>query len=412
MVGPTAADDAGSQHQPAWRRVGRAITAAASFTALAAGEGIAPRLASLAAIAVAGIVIWAVADRTGGRTPRIRVIALVAADLTLVGFAVIGAAHFRAPALAVLAAIPPVALHAERGGRDRGLVVGAGALGMAIAAAVIAPSGHALNVIGAIGGAVVLAWVAITVASVTEAQRVAETVVRDARQELAQFRTEIVTTVSHEVRTPLTLIQGLTSTLARRWPQLSEAEKLDLIDTISLNVASLDSSILHFLDAARVARGELAMQPQLVDLAEVVDDAGTKLATAMAGHTVHTTLRASTVWADREALGRIIEHLLSNAVRFSPLGSPILVRSEETDAGIEISVTDRGRGIAPEDRERIWESLWRGDVKDTGVSRGAGLGLAIVRELTEAHGGTATVGWTAPGKGSIFVVTLPAAPVP
>jgi len=339
--------------------------------------------------------------------PRVRVIAVALADLVLVGLAVVGATHFKAPALAVLAAVPPVAIHSAQGGRDRGLFVGACALTMAVAAAIVAPSGHALNLVGAVGGALVLAWVAIAVARVTMTQRAAQTVVQDSAAALAAFRAEIVTTVSHEVRTPLTLIQGLTSTLAHRWPNLGESEKLDLIDTIALNVASLDSSILHFVDAARIARGEFPFEPEVVDLAAALRSAERKLATAMAGHTVHPTLHAMTVWADPEALGRILEHLLSNAVRFSQLGSPIFVRSEQSDAGVTMSATDRGVGIAEADRERIWEPLWRADVKETGVSRGAGLGLAIVRQLVEAHGGTARVAWSAPGKGSTFEVTFP-----
>jgi signal transduction histidine kinase len=393
---------------PAWPLVGRAITALAALTALAAGSGPVPRLACIAAIATSVAVIWKLAATAGGRPPNVRVISLASADLVLVGLAVVGATHYHVSAVALLAAVPPVALHAGQGDRDRGLVVGACALAMATAGAVAAPTAQGANVVGAAGGGVVLAWIAVAVARSTEHQRVAETIVRDSTQALADFRNEIVTTVSHEVRTPLTLIQGLTATLAHRWPQLDEAAKLDLVDTISLNVASLDSSILHFVDAARIARGEFPFEPEAIDLADALGKTEAKLATALAGHTVHATLRAPTVWADREALVRVLEHLISNAVRFSPLGSPILVRSEEGDGGVHVSVTDRGRGIDATDRERIWDPLWRGDVKDTGVSRGAGLGLTIVRQLVEAHGGTATVTWSAAGKGSTFEVTFPA----
>src|SRR5439155_2689272 len=284
-----AAQSAKAPVQPADRdrdlarlqRWGRAITGAAGLTALAAGNDIATRVASAAAVVVARAVVWGMAERNGERAPLVRVVAVALADLVLVGLAVVGATHFKAPALAVLAAVPPVAIHSAQGGRDRGLFVGACALTMAVAAAVIAPSGHALNLVGAAGGAAVLAWIAIAVANVTVTQRAAENVVHDSEQALAEFRAEIVTTVSHEVRTPLTLIQGLTSTLAHRWPKLGEAEKLDLIDTIALNVASLDSSILHFVDAARIARGEFRFEPEVVDLAAALRSAERKLATAM-----------------------------------------------------------------------------------------------------------------------------------
>ncbi|MCU1461421.1 MAG: two-component sensor histidine kinase, partial [Acidimicrobiales bacterium] len=397
---------------PRFEPAGRVITVAAALTALAAGRGAGPRVVTAAALVTATVVVWALADRSTTRAARVRVFAVVLADLVLVGLAVVGAAHFRAPALGVLAAVPPVALHAGQGGRDRGLFVGLAALAMAIAAAIIAPSGHALNLLGAVAGAAALVWIAVAVASITEAHRAAETVVRDSAKALAEFRAEIVTTVSHEVRTPLTLIQGLTSTLAHRWPKLREAEKLDLIDTIALNVASLDSSILHFLDASRIARGEFPIEPQTLELADVLHAVERKLSTVLAGHTVHPTLHAPTVWADRDALVRILEHLLSNAVRFSPLGSPIFVRSESSDDGVAISVTDRGLGIPEADLELIWQPLWRADVKESGVSRGAGLGLTIVRQLVEAHGGSSGVTWSSAGKGSTIEVTFPAAVLP
>jgi signal transduction histidine kinase len=214
-----------------------------------------------------------------------------------------------------------------------------------------------------------------------------------------------VTTVSHELRTPLTVIQGLVNMLARRWDRLDEATKLDIVDNLSMNVSSLDASILHFIDAARIERGG-AVRPENVAMAQVVDDVQAKLATVLAGYTVTVHLEADKAWADKEALGRVLELLVENAARFSSLGSTITIRTRRDADGVVVSVTDQGEGIPPIQLERVWEPFWRSDVSVSGVSRGAGLGLAIVKELAERHGGTASV-TSSRGRGSTFRVSFP-----
>lgn len=392
----------------------RGIVGVAALTALAADQPAWARLAELAAVAAYVLLaaVWAPGEAAGaaalrpGRRGRAVLVAQTAADLVVVGLVVAGAAHYRAPGLAPLAAIPVVVLHARRFGRDRGLVVAASSLALAIGAALIAPHGHVLDVVEALGAAAVLAWTATTVARLTDSERQAA----GRSLELDEFRRQVMATVSHEVRTPLTLIQGLTTTLASRWDQLSEPQRLDLVDVISLNVASLDSSILHFVDAARVAKGGQVLDPDDVELAAALDAVELKLSTVLAGHTIHRTLHVDSLWADADALAQIYEHLLTNAVRFSPLGTPIFVRVEPREDWVELAVADRGRGIPEAEQELIWEPLWRGDVRDTGVSRGAGLGLFIVRQLAEAHGGKATVASSGPNSGTTIVVTFPYGP--
>lgn len=233
---------------------------------------------------------------------------------------------------------------------------------------------------------------------------------REEAEQLRAFREEIVTTVSHELRTPLTVIQGLTSVLNTRWDVLPETRKLDLIDSINLNVASLDASILHFVDAGRLVRGEYTLSPALIALKEVADPVLAKLAGVLAGYDVHVELPGEPVWADAEALARIIELLLANAARFSPLSTAITVRGTRgVDASVVLSVGDRGAGIAPQHLPHVFEPFWRADVTDSGVSRGAGLGLFIVKELAERHGGTVKIN-SAKGRGTTVAVSLPPAP--
>ena len=257
---------------------------------------------------------------------------------------------------------------------------------------------------------VVLALAAVVAQVVVSARairtlRAAEAEARRKAEALDEFRKEIVTTVSHELRTPLTVIQGLVNMLARRWDKLDEGTKLDIVDNLSMNVSSLDASILHFIDAARIERGE-PIQPQHVELAPVVADVQAKLASVLAGYAVSTKLDVPSAWADPEALGRVIELLLENAARFSPLGTTITISARRDSDGVVVAVADQGGGIPPNQLDRVWEPFWRSDVQESGVSRGAGLGLAIVKELAERHHGRATV-TSARGRGSTFRVSFP-----
>ena len=167
-----------------------------------------------------------------------------------------------------------------------------------------------------------------------------------ARRQLDDDRRQLVITVSHELRTPLTLIQGAASTLATHWDRLAEHERLDLIDAIATNVASLDTSILHFIDVGELERGEKVLRCDEVTLQPLLDDVLMKLAPVVAGHPIHAQFQSATVWGDRDAIGHMLELLLANAVRFSSLASPIHVRARVVAEGVEIAVIDRGIGIA------------------------------------------------------------------
>jgi signal transduction histidine kinase len=216
----------------------------------------------------------------------------------------------------------------------------------------------------------------------------------------------MVTTVSHELRTPLTVIQGAVATLSRRWDLLSEAERMDLVDVLVDNVASLDASILHFADAGRLERGTFAIAPEWIELGPIVSKVQAKLASALAGYDVRTEIEPGKIWADPAAVARVIEHLLVNAARFSPIGTPVRVRATREGDTVVLSVADRGSGIPARLQSRVWLPLERGDVGETGVSRGAGLGLPIVRELARLHGGDAQL-TSVKGRGTTVRVTLP-----
>jgi K+-sensing histidine kinase KdpD len=136
-----------------------------------------------------------------------------------------------------------------------------------------------------------------------------------------------------------------------------------------------------------------------------------KLESALGGRSVQVSLSAERAWGDPEAISRMVELLLVNAARFSPLGSGITVGSRPLPGATLVSVTDQGQGIAAKHLPHIFEPFYRADVSETRVSRGAGLGLFIVKELAERHGGSVRVSSTQ-GRGSTISVELPGPGLP
>jgi signal transduction histidine kinase len=186
---------------------------------------------------------------------------------------------------------------------------------------------------------------------------------------------------------------------------------MDLVDDLALNVASLDASVLHFIDAARLARDEVGIVGEWVELGPVVARVRSKLESALGGRNVQASLDAERVWGDPEGVARMVELLLANAARFTPLGAGITVGARKQPGVTLISVTDQGQGIAAKHLPHVFEPFYRADVSETGVSRGAGLGLFIVKELAERHGGSVRVSSTQ-GRGSTISVELPDPAVP
>jgi signal transduction histidine kinase len=302
--------------------------------------------------------------------------------------------------LGVAATLPLVLTDGREAGLAAGLRTGGLAVGAGTVTALVSNQPLAAGAVAAF--APLAAWLARAGSQGAINERHQAELAEDARR----VRTEMVTTVSHELRTPLTVIKGAMATLSRRWDVLSEPERLDLLDVLIDNVASLDASLLHFVDAGRLERGSFEVVCEWVDLPAVVDGMTEKLAGVLSGHEVQRNLEADRVWADPKALARILEHLLVNAVRFSPVGLPIRIRSVVQEDEVVIAVSDRGQGIAPHLLPTVWEPLQRGDVSETGVSRGAGLGLPIVRELARLHGGDADL-TSVKGHGTTVIVRLP-----
>jgi PAS domain S-box-containing protein len=235
-----------------------------------------------------------------------------------------------------------------------------------------------------------------------------------------KLRTELVANVSHELRTPLGLIKAGSTTLLRSDVTFPQDVQQRILHGISDEADRLDHLVSNLLDISRLDQGRFFLQYQRVDLGRMlgrlVEAAEQKPPDeAAAWHTYvlrlpHEPLEAE---VDVAKIEQVVRNLFENAVRYSPQGGELTIelRAIQTAAGegasaCEIRVTDQGIGIAPAERERIFERFYRSPDPQVQRIRGAGLGLAICREILRAHSGTIDVISTQ-GQGTTFVVCLP-----
>jgi signal transduction histidine kinase len=216
---------------------------------------------------------------------------------------------------------------------------------------------------------------------------------------------------SHELRNPLAVIRtNLEVTLAD--PDATAEELRRTAETVERSSERMARLVDDLLVYAR--KGTLSLQREPVAAGELVADAADEFVGVAEARGVHlVTSFAEGLWVegDRLALRQALANLLANAVRYSPTGSTIRVRAGRSDPWIWMSVEDEGPGIAPEDQQRVFQRFWRGDPKASREEGRSGLGLTIVRQTAESHGGEVKLAST-PGKGTAFALWLPAAPGP
>jgi len=221
------------------------------------------------------------------------------------------------------------------------------------------------------------------------------------------LRRQLVRDVAHEVRTPLTILRGTTEGLVDGVLEPDRATLASLHDEV-LRLSSLvgDLETMAAADAAA-----LRLERREIDLAEVAGAAVAlaRGAAADAGLALEATLEPAPVAGDPERLRQVIVNLLSNALRHTPAGGRIEVRTAtEGDEGL-LEVADTGLGIASEDLPHVFERFYRG--RGAEATSGSGIGLAVASELVAAHGGSTRASNRAEG-GALFTVRLPAAPMP
>ncbi|MEH1863726.1 MAG: PAS domain-containing protein [Nostoc sp.] len=223
-----------------------------------------------------------------------------------------------------------------------------------------------------------------------------------------RIKDEFLAILSHELRSPLNPILGWTKLLQTR--KFSETKTAEALATIERNAKLQTQLIDDLLDVAKILRGKLSIDAIPVNLAFVIESAIDTVRTAAVAKsiTLHPVLpNIGQVSGDSNRLQQIVWNLLSNAIKFTPNGGRVEIRLEQVDEQAHIIVRDNGKGINHEFLPHIFESFRQEDVSVTRKYGGLGLGLAIVRQLVEAHGGTITADSPGEGLGATFRVQLP-----
>ena len=223
-------------------------------------------------------------------------------------------------------------------------------------------------------------------------------------EELERQRAEFLRMVSHELRAPLTSIKGSTATVLGAVPVPPQAEMLQFFRIIDGQADHMRGLIANLLDAGSIEAGTLTVAPEPSNVAALVDRAMNTFLSGGGRHAVLLDLPPDLprAMADRERIVQVLNNLFSNAARHSPPSSPIRVEATSEGGYIVLSVSDEGRGIAPDRLPHLFR-------KRTGPAGGAGLGLAICKGLVEAHGGRIRAESGGTGQGARFTFTIPVA---
>ena len=220
---------------------------------------------------------------------------------------------------------------------------------------------------------------------------------------------EFLATMSHELRTPMTAILGWAQLM--RSKALSETDFSHALEIVERNARAQTKLIDDLLDISRIITGKLRLDVRVVDLAGVVESAVDALRPTAEARAIRLQSlidpQASPVSGDTDRLQQVVWNLVSNAIKFTPRGGRVQVRLERVDSHVEITVSDSGRGISAEFLPHVFDRFRQADGSTTRKQGGLGLGLSIVRQLVELHGGTVSVESAGEGQGATFSVQLP-----
>ena len=242
---------------------------------------------------------------------------------------------------------------------------------------------------------------------------VREQMARSEAQVANRMKDEFLATVSHELRTPLNAIIGWSHLL--RSGRLDEATIAKAVETIDRNAKSQAQLIEDILDVSRMITGKLKLNNEPVDLAAVINAAIDSVQLAADGKEIQVAVTldpsARHTIGDANRLQQVVWNLLANAIKFTPANGRIEVKVERAGRNAQLCVSDTGQGISSEFLPFIFDRFRQADGTNTRQHGGLGLGLSIVRQLVELHGGTIKAESQGNGKGATFIINLPLAPL-
>jgi two-component system sensor histidine kinase KdpD len=227
----------------------------------------------------------------------------------------------------------------------------------------------------------------------------------EVRIESERLRNSLLSSVSHDLRTPLATITGAATTLLDQEGRLEPSTQRDLLESIREEADRLNRLVQNLLEMTRLQSGELRLRREWHSIEEVIGAALRRLDKRLTGRRVTTRVppELPLVAIDGVLIEQVLVNLLDNALKYTPAGSPIEIIATATDQAMTVEVSDRGPGIPAGEEEKIFEKFYRSHPDD---ARGAGLGLAICQAVVRAHGGRI---WAQnlPGGGVAFLFTLP-----
>ncbi|HEX8556776.1 MAG TPA: ATP-binding protein [Pyrinomonadaceae bacterium] len=236
-----------------------------------------------------------------------------------------------------------------------------------------------------------------------------EKAAREEAEGANRLKDDFLATVSHELRTPLTSILGWSNMLLAGG--LSAEAHDRALGIIHRNAQSQNQLISDLLDVSRIISGKLRLDFRTVEMHSIIESAveATRPAAAAKGVRLTAVLdpRAGPINGDADRLQQVVWNLLTNAIKFTPADGQILVKLESAGSRVEVTVRDSGIGIHPEFLPHIFDRFRQADPGANRVHGGMGLGLSIVRQLVELHGGAVRAESEGPGKGASFVISLP-----
>jgi PAS domain S-box-containing protein len=233
-----------------------------------------------------------------------------------------------------------------------------------------------------------------------------------AAKALEEAKNLFLATTSHELRTPITVVQGFASTLVNRWDKLSDQDRRSAVATIAERARSLGRLVEHLLLGSRAGAEELTVTIEEFELGRLLEGAVSAFRSLSDKHCVRMSIepRLPVVSGDPMATDIILGQLLENAFKYSPDGGTVSVRAFAEERELVVTVEDEGVGIAPGDHERIFERFVQGEAGDRRRFGGVGLGLYIVKKLAVAQHGDISA-HSRPGGGTSMRLALPRAAV-
>lgn len=226
-------------------------------------------------------------------------------------------------------------------------------------------------------------------------------------KEEEQRKIDFVGIVSHELRSPLTSLNGYVQVLALKARKNGDTTTQGILDKAQRQVGKMRKLITGFLDMARMEAGKIHLDKTCFDMAELIKEAEQESLATVTSHTVYfAPVHHTPVFADEDKIGQVVTNFINNAVKYSPEQSTIQVACVTVGNKIQVSVRDEGMGLAPKDQPHVFDRFYRVESEDMKTTNGFGIGLYLCAEIIQRHEGKIWVE-SELGKGSTFCFSLP-----